>query len=149
MSAEQPELLPPNVHVPLAYTARGFAALINDGGDHTLSERTICEWCANNQIPGATKIGGQWLIPGSAVLSLFPDMGITKESQPKLVAAELSSSELAIVRGIAAGQSYRQIALELHLTEGTIGQYVKRIRAKLGAHHRAHLIAIAKDQGLI
>ncbi|HEY0736054.1 MAG TPA: LuxR C-terminal-related transcriptional regulator [Herpetosiphonaceae bacterium] len=149
MSTEQPESLPPSVRVPLAYTARGLAALINDGGDHTLSERTICEWCASNQIPGATMIGGHWLIPGSAVLALFPIVRPPDEPQPAPVTSALSSRDLAIVRGIAAGQSYRQIGLELNLSEGTIAQYVKRIREQLGAHHRAHLIAIAKDQGLI
>lgn len=149
MSTEQPESIPPSVRVPLAYTARGLAALINDGGDHTLSERTICEWCANNQIPGATQIGGYWLIPGSAVLALFPIVSPSDAPPQAPVVSELASRDLAIVRGIAAGRSYRQIGLELHLTEGTIAQYVKRIREQLGAHHRAHLIAIAKDQGLI
>ncbi|MBV9787738.1 MAG: helix-turn-helix transcriptional regulator [Chloroflexi bacterium] len=147
MMSDQPESMPPSA--PLAYTAKGLAALINDGGDQTLSERTICEWCANNQIPGATRIGGYWLIPGSAVSALFLNVSAPSEPQPEAAAVELSSRDLAIVRGLAAGKSQRQIGLELHLAHATIMQYVKRIRAQLGAHHQAHLIAIAKDQRLI
>lgn len=90
MSNEPPESMPPNA--PLAYTAKGLAALINDGGDQTLSERTICEWCANNQLPGATRIGGYWLIPGSTVSALFPNVGAPSESQPTVAAVELSST---------------------------------------------------------
>jgi hypothetical protein len=43
MSTEQPKSSLPNVRVPPVYSARGLAAQIKDGGDHTLSRRTICE----------------------------------------------------------------------------------------------------------
>ncbi len=61
----------------------------------------------------------------------------------------ITAQEQSILRGIAAGQSYRQIGFQVHLSESTIVQYARRIREKLGAHHRAHLIAIAKDKGII
>jgi DNA-binding CsgD family transcriptional regulator len=68
------------------------------------------------------------------------------ESLPQ---ASINAHELAILRGLAAGWSTHAIAQQIYLTEGTIEQYIKRLRAKLGANHRAQLIAIAKDQGLI
>jgi DNA-binding CsgD family transcriptional regulator len=61
----------------------------------------------------------------------------------------ITAQEQAIVRGIAAGLSYRHLSPQLGLAESTIAQYVKRINHKLGAHNRAHLIAIAKDRGMI
>lgn len=149
MATKKLDPIPSNAPTPVAYTPKGFAALINNGADGSFSEHVVRKWCATDKIPGATKIGGRWLIPGSAVTALFADARREAEPRPPRSRSELSSKDLAIVRGMAAGQSYRQIGLELHLTEDTIGQYVKRIREKLGAHHRAHLIAIAKDQGLI
>lgn len=61
----------------------------------------------------------------------------------------LTVQEVEIVRGIAAGSSNKQIAAYLNLSEGTINQYIKRINDKLGANHRAHMIAIAKDYGIV
>ena len=61
----------------------------------------------------------------------------------------LTAEEEMILRGIAAGQSYRQMAPQLHLAESTTAHYAKRLRMKFGANDRAHLVAIAKDQGII
>lgn len=133
---------------PTAYTTKGFAALISDGAGSTLSERTIRYWCDTGKLPGAHKLGNRWLIPGITVTQLFA-AGPPNKLQSPSASAELSAQDLAIVRGIAAGQSDRQIGRELHLAEGTIAQYVKRIRETLGANHRAYLVAIAKDQRLI
>lgn len=73
-----------------------------------------------------------------------------RASRPRInVPVSLTVQEVEIVRGIAAGWSNRQIAAHLSLSEGTINQYTKRINDKLGANHRAHMIAIAKDYGII
>jgi DNA-binding NarL/FixJ family response regulator len=61
----------------------------------------------------------------------------------------VTEQDQAILRGLAAGGSHRDLADELRLTEGTIHQYITRLLRKFGAKHRAHLIAIAKDQGLM
>lgn len=61
----------------------------------------------------------------------------------------LSAHETEILRGVANGRKYREIALELCLSEGTVAQYVQKIMVKLKADSRAHAVAIAKDQGII
>jgi DNA-binding CsgD family transcriptional regulator len=61
----------------------------------------------------------------------------------------VTAHERAILHGLAAGWTHRDLARQIHLAEGTIHQYISRLHVRLGAKHRAHLIAIAKDQGLI
>jgi DNA-binding NarL/FixJ family response regulator len=61
----------------------------------------------------------------------------------------VSAYELAILRGLAAGLNIQAIAQQIHLVEGSIHRYSLRLRTRLGANHSPHLIAIAKDQGLI
>ncbi len=59
---------------PLAYTPDAFAALISTG-DRAISARTIRHWCDSGRIPGARKIGKRWIIPASAVTTLFATGG--------------------------------------------------------------------------
>lgn len=61
----------------------------------------------------------------------------------------LTAQETAILRGVANGRKYREIAHELLLTEGTVTQYIQRIMEKLHADSRSHAVAIAKDRGII
>ncbi len=62
---------------------------------------------------------------------------------------DLSRHEIEILRGIAQGEGYDEIGKRLMLSEGTIGQYLKRTIEKLGAHNRVHAVAIAKDLRII
>jgi NarL family two-component system response regulator YdfI len=65
------------------------------------------------------------------------------------IQTRLSTQEIAVLRGVANGRKYREIAQELLLSEGTVAQYIQRIMGKLKADSRAHAVAIAKDQGII
>ena len=65
------------------------------------------------------------------------------------VQTPLSAQEIAVLRGVANGRKYREIAQELLLSEGTVAQYIQRIMGKLEADSRAHAVAIAKDRGII
>lgn len=65
------------------------------------------------------------------------------------VQTPLTRQEIEILRGVANGRKYREIAHELLLSEGTVTQYVQRIMTKLRADSRSHAVAIAKDQGII
>ncbi|WP_443477768.1 response regulator [Novosphingobium aerophilum] len=66
------------------------------------------------------------------------------ESPPHLTARESDVLELA-----AAGNSNKQIAGRLSLSEETVKGYMKAIFARLGAMDRTHAVAIAVRNGLI
>lgn len=57
----------------------------------------------------------------------------------------LSSREIQIVRLVAAGQSNKQVARSLFLTENTVESHLRRINTKLGTRNRTQAIARARD----
>jgi DNA-binding NarL/FixJ family response regulator len=62
---------------------------------------------------------------------------------------ELSPREKEILTRIAAGQSTRQMSGEMNITVDTVRTYVKNVLAKLGAHSRLQLAALASRDGLL
>ncbi|WP_248927667.1 response regulator [Paenibacillus hamazuiensis] len=60
----------------------------------------------------------------------------------------LSARELEIVARIAAGDSNRQIAERLFITENTVKNHIKNILGKLGMDNRVQLTAYAVRHGL-
>ena len=61
----------------------------------------------------------------------------------------LSERERAVLRLIADGQSNKQIARVLAVTERTVKFHVTSIFHKLGADNRAQAVALAAEQGLL
>jgi len=62
---------------------------------------------------------------------------------------ELTEREVEALRLIAAGNSNKQIADQLSVTEGTIKSRVTNILSKLGANDRAHAVTIGLKRGII
>jgi two-component system nitrate/nitrite response regulator NarL len=62
---------------------------------------------------------------------------------------ELSPREREIVARIADGQSTRQMSFAMNITVDTVRTYVKNVLAKLGAHSRLQLAALASRDGLL
>ena len=62
---------------------------------------------------------------------------------------ELSPREREIVARIAGGQSTRQMSFAMNITVDTVRTYVKNVLAKLGAHSRLQLAALASRDGLL
>jgi DNA-binding NarL/FixJ family response regulator len=60
----------------------------------------------------------------------------------------LTERELDVLRLIAQGQSNKEIATTLHLTEGTVKGYVSAILAKLGVADRTQAALHAVKHGL-
>ncbi len=61
----------------------------------------------------------------------------------------LSPRELDILRGIAHGDSNKQIARDLGIAETTVKIHVQHILRKLDVSSRVHVAVIAVDRGLI
>ena len=89
--------------------------------------------------------GGSVLDPG------LPRLRARGRMRPKPMNPldELSPREKEIVARIARGQSTRQMAFAMNITVGTVRTYVKNVLAKVGAHSRLQLAALASQDGLL
>jgi two-component system, NarL family, nitrate/nitrite response regulator NarL len=63
--------------------------------------------------------------------------------------SELSPREREILARIVQGQNTRQMSLAMNITVDTVRTYVKNVLAKLGAHSRLQLAALASRDGLL
>jgi LuxR family transcriptional regulator, maltose regulon positive regulatory protein len=70
-------------------------------------------------------------------------------TQPAELVEPLTSRELEILHGLAAGLSNRQIADKLILAEGTVKFYVHNVLEKLGVHSRTQALAEARRHNLL
>lgn len=94
------------------------------------------------------------LAAGGAVL----DPRITARLLPRLAAgsaragasrlADLTSRELQVLRGLAAGESNAVIGERLGLAEATVKKYVSALLIKLGAGNRVQAALLAQGWGL-
>lgn len=71
---------------------------------------------------------------------IFPDM-VKKR--------ELSLTEALMLQALADGASPAKIAREFEITLNTVRDHLKGARAKLGAKHTTHAVALAWRQGSI
>jgi DNA-binding NarL/FixJ family response regulator len=62
---------------------------------------------------------------------------------------KLTDREQAVFARLAAGLSNREIAGELHLSQGTVKIHVGRILAKLDLRDRVQAVVLAYESGLI
>ncbi|HSX61517.1 MAG TPA: response regulator transcription factor [Tahibacter sp.] len=60
----------------------------------------------------------------------------------------LSSREVEILRGVAAGSANKVIAATLAISEETVKSHMKRILEKLDANDRTHAVTIALKRGI-
>lgn len=67
----------------------------------------------------------------------------------KRTTTSLSSRQREVLQLVAEGQTNRQIAITLNLTERTVKFHVTTIMNKLGADNRAHAVALAVERGLL
>ncbi len=68
---------------------------------------------------------------------------------PPALAEPLSERELEILRLLASGDSNKEIALALYITEGTVKNHVTNILGKLDARDRTQAALRARELGLI
>lgn len=71
-----------------------------------------------------------------------------EENNASSVASNLTARELQVLRELCAGQTNKEIARNMDLSEPTIKLHVKVILRKLGARNRNHAAMIARDSCL-
>jgi DNA-binding NarL/FixJ family response regulator len=79
--------------------------------------------------------------------ALLPDPQKTRDRAALL--DELTERERGVFAQLAAGLSNREIAAELHVSEGTVKIHVGRILAKLNLRDRVQAVVLAYESGLI
>ena len=78
---------------------------------------------------------------------LLPDPARQQDRDALL--SKLSDRERTVFFELAAGRSNREIAANLHLSEGTVKLHVGRILTKLDLRDRVQAVVMAYESGLI
>ena len=78
---------------------------------------------------------------------LLPAPG--QQPDPDALLGRLTGRERAVFARLAAGRSNREIASEMHLSQGTVKIHVGRILAKLDLRDRVQAVVLAYESGLI
>lgn len=65
------------------------------------------------------------------------------------VTVRLTERELQILRGMSQGNSNGEIGRKLYLSEDTVKTHARRLFQKLGAHDRAHAVALGLRNDLV
>lgn len=83
-----------------------------------------------------------------ARLSALPPKPQAMPAPPALV-EPLSERELAILRYLSRGDSNKEIATALYLSEGTVKNHITNILGKLGVRDRTQAALVARERGLL
>ena len=78
---------------------------------------------------------------------LLPGPG--RQNERDILLSKLTDREQTVFVQLAAGRSNREIADDLHLSEGTVKVHVGRILAKLDLRDRVQAVVLAYESGLI
>ncbi|MGL5818383.1 MAG: response regulator [Phycicoccus sp.] len=104
----------------------------------------------------ATARGEAVFTPGLAglVLGEFrrlasePDQAAATDAAPSRPIPELTARETEVLRLVATGMSYKEIAAELFLSHRTVQNHVQNTLGKLHLHNRVELVRFALARGL-
>jgi DNA-binding NarL/FixJ family response regulator len=100
----------------------------------------------------ATAAGESFLQPSVAakVVAEFARLNTAASAKPPVTLVEpLSERELELLRLLAEGQSNKEIAAQLYITEGTVKNHITNILGKLDVRDRTQAALKAKEIGLI
>jgi predicted ATPase/DNA-binding CsgD family transcriptional regulator len=154
----------------LAYTVAAVAALATAEGDaewaarmQAVTSATIAEIGASAppRLPPVASAGGRHAprdnspSPPSLTFDQAVEESMTRLAQQRPRSSDtrraaidgLTRRERDVVSLVALGQTNRQIAQSLVLTEGTVENYVQRILGKLGVNNRAQIAVWALEHG--
>jgi DNA-binding NarL/FixJ family response regulator len=101
-----------------------------------------------------TVAGGDAVLAPTATRRLIDQFapllpGPDRQHDRDALLGKLSDREQTVLFELAAGRSNREIATELHLSEGTVKIHVGRILAKLDLRDRVQAVVLAYESGLI
>lgn len=95
------------------------------------------EFKSGNPLRNCFRCGNEFRIEGAN--RLCADCRAPKSVRNKALNPKLSFREKQVVNLISKAKQNKEIAFELHLTEGTIKEYLNRIFRKLGISNRTEL----------
>lgn len=100
-------------------------------------------------VDGLRKIhAGTWrrdVLPAAAI-QYVPDVQF--QVQREDFSHGLTSQEVAVLRRLARGETNAEIADAMHLSRGTVKNYVSILYGKLGVRHRVEAVAAARRLGI-
>ncbi|ESQ77337.1 response regulator transcription factor [Asticcacaulis sp. YBE204] len=104
--------------------------------------------------PGELYVGliaGAFLALGVAVgARVFATRPAVFDGNPQALSAlGISARELTVLKGLAAGQSNKEIARALDLSPNTVKTHVAHLFEKLGAKRRTEAIHRARELGIV
>ena len=132
------KLLALSMHEEAEY-AEGFLAA---GGSGYLGKSSI-EYELLDAVKALAR--GEHYVPQDLLYAMIQN----QQKAPLPTPEALTDRELSVVRGIAMGKTYKQIARELDLSEKTVATYRERAATKLGLNSRAALTRWALKVGLV
>ncbi len=91
---------------------------------------------------------GNALLDPALTERVFAEVRRAARAQETSAFAQLTEQERRVLKLVADGKTNREIALELHLGEGTVRNYVSNILGKLGLSNRAEAAAYATKHNL-
>ena len=88
-------------------------------------------------------------LPVTALRSVMYDLPLpTTGGRPRQIdPCPMSAREVEVLRGLAQGKVYKQIASELGLSTSTVRTHLHNVYGKLGAMDRAQAVLIATERG--
>jgi DNA-binding NarL/FixJ family response regulator len=75
--------------------------------------------------------------------------GVSDKLSACMAQSELSQREMQVLRQLCAGDSNKEIAQKVYLSESSVKFYIKNVYKKLGAVGRTAAVAIAARRGLV
>ena len=129
-----------------AQLARELKALYTIHGDEPLLAQE-----AGDAIRAAAR--GESFLQPSITAKVLAEFNRLEDRAPVKPMADLveplSDSELEILQQVAVGDSNKEIAARLFITEGTVKNHVTNILGKLGVRDRTQAALRAREMGLI
>jgi len=125
--------------------AKGY--LLKDAASETLVEAIRGVMRGESRIdPGvARKVLGEF----QRLAAQAPPRPAPQSARDELTSEPLTPREEEVLHLLVEGLSNKEIGARLHLTEGTVKNYVSNIIAKLQANDRTHAVVTALRRGLV